>query len=115
MVFLDIGRSGLALAFAGSMTPPNVIEIGEGSGLDTVTDIDLESSVLNRPFSSRNIATPRFVTFIADFGVSTMSGTNLAEFGVKISGATLFNREGFEPLTFDGTNEAQIQITFEIF
>ena len=46
-----------------------------------------------------------------------MSGTALTEFGMFPSGTTstgsLWNREGFAGVNFDGTTELQVQITYK--
>lgn len=115
MVYTTIGKSGLALAFAGSMTLPDVCAIGTGSGTAAVSDTALESLKTSNPFTTRDISTTRKVTFTTDFGATAMSGTQLAEFGIMVSGADLFNRESFTPIEFDGTNELQVQISFEVY
>lgn len=115
MVFLDIGRSGLMLAWAGSFTPPDVITIGTGSGVVSVNNSGLVTPALSVAFTSRDISTQKEVTFVSDFGATTLSGLSVKEFGVQKSGATLFNREGFGAVVFDGTSELQISVTFENF
>ena len=115
MVFTNVGKSGLALAFAGSMTIPDVIGIGSGSGAVSASDTNLVAQTRVNAFTSRTISTQKEVTFLADFSATQMSGLNLREFGVRISGGTLFNREGFAAINFDGSNEAQIEVTFECF
>lgn len=115
MVFTAIGKSGLALAFIGSMDKPNHLCIGSGSGAVSVSRTNLIAQVGSSIFSSVDASTVNEVSFQADFGASSMSGINLREFGVKAGSGTLFNIEGFDAVNFNGTQELQIQVTFQIF
>ena len=121
MVATDLGKSGLALAMVGSLVEPRFCEIGSGSGANVPTIGSLVAGVGSRAeFSSRSIATQKEVQFTFDFGAPIMSGVNLTEFGMGPGSAQplndLWNREGFSPaVTFDGTNELQIQITYQVF
>lgn len=105
----------MALAWAGSFTVPNGISIGSGSGAVSVNNSGLVAETRFQAYTSRDISTIKEVTYTADFGANIMSGLSLREFGVKTSGGTLFNREGFSAVTFDGTTELQIQVTFQHF
>jgi len=71
---------------------------------------------------SPDFTTIRKVTFTGDYNSVQMSGVQLAEFGLFSSGdggnpfgvGSAWFREGFSPLTFDGTNELQITTTLEV-
>jgi len=115
MPFLTTGKSGTALLWTGSYAIPNGIEIGSGSGAKTASTTALVAPLLFRTFTSTDVSTPRMVTFTADFTSTQMSGINLREFAVKASGGALWSAEGFPAVTFDGSNELQIQVTWEVF
>ena len=119
-MIVDNGKSGLALAFAGSMVVPRYCGLGSGSGAVNVNNTDLVAEVGSRAdFTTRDITTVKEVEWVFDFSSVTMSGINLKEFGLfdnqAVGSGTMWCREGFDTITFDGTNELQIQITFEVF
>jgi hypothetical protein len=73
----------------------------------------LIAETLFKAYTSRDISVQKEVTYVADFGANIMSGLSLREFGVKTSGGILWNREGFGAVTFDGSIELQISVTFQ--
>ena len=115
MVFLDDGRSGLALAFNNTMDIPNFCAIGSGSGTVTVSTSGLVHQVGSNTFSSTDVTTVKQFTMTADFGATAMSGIDLREFGIGAGSGTFFSAENFPAVTFDGSNELQVQVTFEVF
>lgn len=119
MVMCDTGRSGLALLMSVSGTRPQYLAIGSGSGAVAITNTVLikEPSGLRQVFDTTNIATQKQVKFTTTWDSVTMSGMGLKEFGVfsLASGGKCWNREGFANIAFDGTNELQIEVTFEVF
>lgn len=122
MVATNIGKSGLALLMAGSGNVPRYCAIGSGSGAVAVTNGSLVAERLSSPrtfYTSRDQSVAKKITWIWDFTSTTMSGTILREFGVApgsvISVQDLWAREGFTAVTFDGTNELQVEVTFEVF
>jgi hypothetical protein len=125
MVFTQSGRSGLALLLAattsGESTFPEWVEVGTGSAAVLVTDRALVTPSGNRiRFTSRDSSIEREVTWTFDYSSVAISGTtNITEFGLFPSGPTatgsLWVREGFNGINFDGTAELQIQITAQIF
>lgn len=121
MVYTDLGRSGLALAWAGSMAKPTHIAIGSGSGAVSVGRTGLIAMTNMATFTTTDMATQKQFTMTSDFGANTLSGLNMREFGVitsgitLASGLTLWNIEGFTAITFDGTTESQIEVVFETF
>lgn len=115
MVFLDIGRSGLSLAWAGSMTLPDVISAGSGSGAISVNTTGLRNVFHSQGFTTRDIGTAKQVTFTSDFGATMLSGNTVQQIGLEVSGADTLSADGIPSITFDGSSELQVQITIELF
>lgn len=115
MPFTTLGKSGTALLWTGSFTIPNGLEIGSGSGAKTAATTALVAPLLFTTFTSTDASQVRFVTYTTDFTSVQMSGINLREFAIKRSGGTLWSAEGFPAITFDGSNELQVSITWEAF
>ena len=111
----DSGKSGLALSITVSGVNPDVIAIGSGSGAVAVTNTDLVAQTDQVAFTSTDVSVTKEITFLADFTNIEMSGTFLREFGVKVSGGNVWNREGFAAIEFDGSNELQIEVIFQVF
>jgi len=118
-----LGRSGLALLFGSGanlvQAIPAYCAIGSGSGVLAVTNTHLITEVDRNAIGSRNVSVVNKVTFTTDFSSVEMSGIKLMEFGIFGSSVAngsvnMYNREGFGSLTFDGTNDLQVQVTFEI-
>ena len=95
--------------------------IGTGSAAVLVTDSTLVSEqnrtgITGSPNFSENFK----VQFQADFNSVQMSGLDLTEFGITdtASGAgftgSMWSREGFGSIAFDGTNELQILSTLQV-
>lgn len=121
MVITNFAKSGLALLMAGSADKPRFLAIGSGSGAELIQLGSLIAEVFGarRDFTTREIDIPNRVTWLYDFSSVTMSGLTLTEFGIG-AGSTvgvqdLWNREGFTGIEFDGSNELQVEIQFEIF
>lgn len=123
MVVTTVGKSGVALTLVGNTFEPRFCGLGGGSSTATVGDVILGSEFFSgtqrADFTTRDSSTQREVSIIFDFSAGTMSGTFLAEFGTfadsGVNTGSLFLREGFSPITFDGNNELQIQIIYEVF
>jgi hypothetical protein len=106
----------------GSNIPNNYIQtVGLGTGSNTATSGDsvLINEVLRNVITgSPDFTTSRKVSFQADFSSTQMSGIKLAEFGLFSSGTagigSVWQRESFNPITFDGTIELQVKSTIEI-
>ena len=113
--FLDTGRSGTALLWTGSYALPNGIELGTGSSTKTVSTTGLTTPALFKTFTSTDTTNARVVTFQSDFTSVQMSGLSLKEFAVRVSGGTVWSADGFAAVVFDGTNELQVQISWEVF
>ncbi len=123
MVFTNFGRQSVTFRLGSSL--PNLyiqhIGIGTGSASVLVTDEELvtesnRTDITGTPDFTEN----RKVGFQADFNSVQMSGTDLTEFGLfHIGSATgftgsLWQREGFDSVEFDGTNELQILSTLQV-
>ena len=120
MVATDDGKQELALLLGGSRTErPTYCAIGSGSGAVLASDSSLVAEFDRNVFTSTDCTVAKHVTYITDFDSVSMSGNGLLEFGISSSGTTmngtLWNREGFAEIEFDGTNELQVQVDFEIF
>jgi len=105
----------------GSAVPSFIgaVEIGIGSGTALVTNSDLVTgSVRNIITGSPDFSEARKTGFQADFNSVEMSGVALTEFGLYISGpvnvGSVWFREAFGSVTFDGTNELQVTVTGEV-
>lgn len=121
MVYTTAGKSGAALLLAGATTLiPAFCALGSGSGAVAIGNTALISeSGVRTGSTSQDISTVQQVGYIFDFNTVQMSGLALTEFGVfdtsvAVSG-TMHSREGFSSITFDGTNELQIQVVYSIF
>src|SRR3990167_8822468 len=116
--------SAQALTWAlGSNLPNNYIQyfaVGSGSGTAVVTNTTLAGETGSRVLitGSPDFTTSRKVTFQGDFNTIQMSGIQLTEFGLFASGASqtgsVWQREAFSSITFDGTNELQVITTLEV-
>ena len=119
MGITNVGKSGMSLLLSQSGTRPGTIAIGTGSGVVDASNVALINMTSRKVFTSTDVATPTETTFVADWNSLEMSGTQLTEFGVFISGTGTtvgrpWSREGFAAIEFDGTNELQIQVVYKI-
>lgn len=117
----NYGREQIALLIGGSGLTPEWCAIGSGSGtfMNTVGSLYAEVLSERRTFTTRDLGTAKQVSLRFDFGANTMSGTFLREFGVG-TGSTvgvqdLYSDTHFAAVEFDGTNELQIEIVYEVF
>lgn len=121
MVFTITGQSGLMLAIGSfSTNRPQYLAIGSGSGTVLTSDVDLiYENRRDVPTSTTIDGVNREITYIGDWHSIDMSGITLREFGMftesSINTGSLWNREGFTGVTFDGTNELQIQLKFQTY
>lgn len=121
MPVTNFGKESLAIAI-GSDLPNNFIQycaIGSGSGTASVTDVTLIAERdRNLLTGSPDFDTARKAGFQFDFNSVEMSGIKLFEFGFLASGPALvgsvWQRESFGSIIFDGTNELQVFSTFEV-
>ena len=121
MVFTTIGKSGTALAIGTfASNRPQFLALGSGSGANAVGNVKLvaESGVRKIP-TTTDITTANEINYIGDWNSLEMSGLIFTEFGMftesGLSIGSLWNKEGFGAVTFDGSNELQIQLKYEVF
>ena len=119
MVLTNAGRSGISLLIGGGSSVPRYCGLGTGSGTEGVSNVILVTETGTRfDFSDRDVATPYETTLTHDYNSVKISGTtSIKEFGIfaATTGGSLFMREAFpDGITFDGTNELQIQTTFRV-
>jgi len=120
MVFTNVGKSGLALAIGSySTNRPQYMAIGSGSGAVAITNIALIHETNRTEPTITDVSTIYEVAYTADWNSVVMSGTTLKEFGMftesVASTGSCWNREAFAGVEFDGSNELQIQLKFEIY
>jgi len=119
MGIMNTGKSGTAALLAAGTSYPRYCDIGSGSGSFNISDTALQAYVRQADYSSRDASTARQVSWVYDYNSVIMSGTLMTEFGITgTSGAGAgepWNREAFSAITFDGTNELQIQVTYQIY
>ena len=112
----EAGKSGLALLMADGSAVPRYCGTGTGSGTALNTNNDLVAEAGSRAdYSDRDATIQKQVTWTYDFNSIQMSGLDLTEFG-QYSGSltgSVFMRESFPAIEFDGTNELQVQITLK--
>ncbi|MCH7534134.1 MAG: hypothetical protein IH948_00010 [Bacteroidetes bacterium] len=121
MVFLDYGRQALAWALGSDITNNHIqmFAIGSGSGTALTADVILIGEKDRTLITgSPNFDTARKVEFQGDFNSVQMSGITLFEFGLVASGVSdvgsLWQREGFGSIVFDGTLELQLISNLEV-
>jgi len=119
MVITTIGKEYTAIRLGSDIPFVEYINIGSGSGTATISQKTLIAETDRNLFTSTDFSSSKKFTIDADFNSVEMSGTILREFGVVHSGAgvtgSIWQRESFASITFDGTNELKIAITWEIF
>ena len=121
MVLTNVAKNKLALlmAYGSGASFPKYCAIGDGSGTALATNGSLfGESGTRADYTSIDVSTPNVVEWVYDFSSVVMSGLNLREFGIfdtpAISG-TMWARATIPVLNFDGSNELQIQVKFEIY
>ena len=119
MVITTYGKIEIATRIGSNTNIPVSFGIGTGSTSASINDLVLDSEIDKQTFSSVNLSGVRTLTFQGDWNSIEMSGIQLAEWGIfSFSGATTgscWSREAFTPVTFDGTNELQIEETWEVY
>lgn len=120
MVFTQFGAQ-TAIYRIGSNTGEFIgfFAIGSGSGAVTIsnTTLQAESGTRIAITGSPNFSTPYKVSFQGDYNSTAISGINLREFGLFTSGTSnvgsVWLREGFNTIAFDGTQELQLSASIE--
>lgn len=121
MVFTNAGKQFVTYLL-GSQLPNafiSAIATGSGSGTSLVTDNTLIGEFLRNSITgSPDFTENQKVSFQGDFNSVSMSGTTLSEIGLfaspTISTGSLFLRESFGSVAFDGTLELQVSATLEV-
>ena len=121
MVFTNYGKSGLVVTIGTtSSTRPQYMAIGSGSGVAAVTNASLIHEVSRIALTSGSVDASNYeIEYVADWNSVTMSGIALREFGMFSESVanigSIWNKEVFNAVTFDGSNELQIQLTYEVY
>jgi len=120
-MFTNYGKQAITWAIGSDITNNFIsyLAIGSGSGTAVVGDTTLRGEVQRIAITgSPNFSTERKVGFQADFNSIIISGITLSEFGLIASGVALtgsiWQREAFGSIAFDGSNELQIITTLEV-
>jgi hypothetical protein len=110
------GLSGTALLWTPSGIRPGYFAIGTGSQAITNALSSLKTESGSRVAIENTDFTQAYeIGWDATFGPVVMSGCTLTEFGMShasSAGATMWALEGFTGITFDGTNELKVDMTF---
>jgi hypothetical protein len=119
MTILNEAKDRVALFLGGSIAEyPQMMMIGTGSAL-TTSGMSALVTALDRQALTSTTNTTRKVQWVADWNVLEVSGNQITEFGMCLSGTgltgSMWSRTGFPAITFDGTNELRIQETWEVF
>lgn len=121
MGFTNIGKSGVTLGIGSLWSGrPQYMAIGSGSGTVASTDVTLVHEVSRTSLTSGSIdIITHKIDYVADWNSVTMSGITLRELGMFTDSSdntgSLWNREGFTGVSFDGSNELQVQLKYEIY
>lgn len=119
MVITNYGKEQIALRIGSDINIPVAFGIGTGSTTSSPSDLVLVNESDKQNFSLVNLSGVRTLTFQGDWNSVEMSGIQLAEWAIFSQSASstgsVWSREAFTPITFDGTNELQIEETWEVF
>ena len=126
-MFTNYGKQAITWAIGSDISNNYIsyLAIGSGSGTAVVGDTTLRGEEQRMAITgSPDFSTPRKVGFQADFNSIVMSGITLTEFGLIASGTgvvlgsaglgSIWQREAFGSIAFDGSNELQIVTTLEV-
>ena len=119
MVITLTGKSGTAMLLGGYGSAPLNIAIGSASGtsLNTLSGLRAEFDTLAFT-GSPNTSVERRVTYTVDYNAVGMSGNTLGEFAVTNGSPTTdiwsYDNLG-NTVTFDGTSELRIEVTFRVY
>lgn len=117
MVVTNVGRSGTTLLISSGSTRPTHISLEGTSGATLASVGSLISTIGIKAFTSTNTTTVNQVKWTGDWDSYTMSGLSLLGFGLQTGSPTgdLWHYENFgTAISFDGTNELRVEITWEI-
>jgi len=120
-MILNYAKSRMTLMLGGSsvVSGATYFELGIGSSTVTTSDTTLLTGSIRQLITSATFPSSYKVTYQGDWNSVLMSGIQLKEFGVTGSATgitgSMWSRNVIPSLTFDGTNELQIQETWEVF
>lgn len=118
MGMLERAKEETALLWIGSRALPTFATLGSGSGTFNTSQSGLIAD-LGKPALYTNIisGTSKEITWTCDWGATTLSGIQVREFGFGVgsSGNGIWNRETCNTINFDGSNELQLQITYQTY
>jgi len=114
----NTGFERIAVRIGSNIDVPTSLAIGSGSGTFATTQNTLIAETDRNVATTTDFSVLNNITWTANFSSTEMSGTDLKEFGLfSESGAdtgSLWNREEFPSVTFDGSNEMELEITYKI-
>ena len=117
MVFTTAGLSGVQNAIATiSTNRPQYMAIGTGSSTAAAANNTLVSEALRRLVTTTDVTAANTIAYVADWNSVEMSGLSFSELGMfttsGVSTGSLWNRDCFTAVVFDGTNDLQVQLTY---
>ena len=124
MAILNYTKNRMTLLLGGSIINstndnfPTYFMIGTGSSTVAVTQDSLGSAVDRQLFTTKSYPTSQSLKFQGDWNSTELSGLSIQEFGICASGTDLtgsmWSRNIFEGVTFDGTSEMRILETWQV-
>ena len=117
-MIVDNARSGLANRLVqNTVAAVGWMAVGSGSGLIAVTTTGLFYHVDRNAFTSTDLTVANRATMTTDWTFTELSGTTVKEFAVYnlSSGGKAWQVENASVITFDGTNELQIEWSIQVF
>jgi len=119
MVFTTYGKERVAVRIGSNVGTPEYCGVGTGSSTKNDSTISLTTETVRSKYTSVSYATPKKLKYTTFFSSSVISGTNsVKEFGQFVSGTvgngSTWIADGFTGITFDGTNELQIETTVNV-
>jgi len=115
----DFGKQQIAIRIGSNIATPAAIAIGNGSGTELAARVALIAEQDRSAFSSTDFDTANRAIFTSSFNSVEMSGIQLTEFGIfntaSATTGSLWQLEAFDAITFDGTNELEIEAQWEVY
>lgn len=116
MVVTNSGKSGIGLLLGSVNTRPAYLGIGSGSGATVATFSGLVAHTDRNAFSSTDLSVFTKVGWTTFFSSVELSGLTMREFGTFAgsSGGTVWSRQGIQPVLYDGSEEVEIEVVWEV-
>lgn len=119
-MILDYCKNRVTLLIGGSISEyPSWTMIGSGSGVALASQTTLFNGWDRQEVTAVTYPTATKVKYQTDWNSVEVSGLQLREFGVTISGAgitgSMWTKSTLPAITFDGTNELRTEETIEIY